>query len=99
MIRHLVMWDYRDGLSDAEKAAGVKEMRTRLEALVGVVPGLVSLKVITDVLPTGNRPILLNSLFEDEAALMGYFPHPAHVAAGEFVRSITQNRSCVDYVE
>ncbi len=99
MIRHLIMWDHKDGFSEAERAENVRKMREKLEALVGVVPGLVSLKIVSDVLPNSNKPILLNSLFESEAALEAYIPHPAHASAAEFVRSVTQNRSCVDYAE
>jgi hypothetical protein len=43
---------------------------------------------------------MLDTLFEDEAALKGYSVHPLHVAvANEKVRPFTKIRSCFDFEE
>ena len=42
---------------------------------------------------------MLDSTFEDEAALKNYAVHPEHVAvADNKVRPYTKLRSCLDYV-
>jgi len=42
--------------------------------------------------------VMLDSIFESEAALKGYAVHPAHVAvANGKVRPFTETRLCLDY--
>ena len=56
------------------------------------------LKVNTDPLASSNCDLMLDSLFEDEAALNNYSGHPAHVAvANGKVRPFTASRVCMDY--
>ena len=99
MIRHIIMWDFKDGFTDEENKANAQEVKKRLEALAKTIPGIVSINVVTSVLPGSNRPLMLNSLFESEDALASYQIHPDHVSASGFVKSVTQNRSCIDYQE
>ena len=44
MVKHVVMWELKDKETKAEVGA---EMKKRLEALVGVVPGLLKAEVNT----------------------------------------------------
>jgi len=98
MIKHIILWDHLDGLSPEEKAKNATEIKSALEALVGVVPGLINLKVYTDLLDSSNADIVLDTSLESREALEGYQTHPAHVkAATEVVRPRTQNRRCADY--
>ena len=73
-------------------------IKTNLDSLVGKVPRLVELKIITDTLESSNGDLMLDSTLESEEALKGYAVHPEHVAvADNFVRPYTQVRMCVDY--
>ena len=84
--------------SDAERAADLSGLSERLTALVGVVPGLQSLVVKPDLgLVEGHWDVVLVSEHDDNEALEGYQSHPAHVEAGAFVRSVTNDRATVDY--
>jgi len=77
-----------------------KEMKESLEALLGVVPGLVEIKVHYNTLPSSNVDVMLYSEFESEEALKGYAVHPAHVKAADTkVRPFTELRSCIDFCE
>ncbi len=98
MIRHIVLWDLADGLSAEEKAPRATDIKTTLEALRGVIPGLLDIRVYHDLLPSSNAEIVLDSLLEDRRALEQYLAHPAHVKAGqEVVRPFVQNRRCADF--
>ncbi|MBO5797365.1 MAG: Dabb family protein, partial [Clostridia bacterium] len=45
-----------------------------------------------------NADVMLDSAFEDEAALAAYARHPAHVAvAEEAVKPFTKTRLCLDF--
>lgn len=96
MVKHVILWKLKDDVADkASVKAGIK---SGLEGLKGVVPGLVEIVVRTEGLASSNADVMLDSAFESEAALKGYAVHPAHVAvANEKVRPFTQVRLCLDY--
>jgi len=96
MVKHVILWKLKDDVSDAASIkAGIK---SGLEGLKGVVPGLVDIVVRTEGLSSSNADIMLDSTFESEAALKGYAVHPAHVAVADGkVRPFTQTRLCLDY--
>ena len=97
MVKHILLWQLKDELSAEEKKAAAEKCKRDLEALVGVVPGLISLKVVIDPIPSSNVDMMLDSTLEDQAAYDGYKVHPAHVAAATHVRSVVKSRTCMDY--
>lgn len=97
MVRHVLLWQFKDELSNEEREAAAKKMKNELEALVGVVPGLLALTVSTSNLDSSNVDIMLDSTLETPEAYDGYKVHPAHVAAANFVRSMVKSRSCMDF--
>lgn len=100
MVRHVILWQLKDELSDQEKeniALGIKE---GLESLKGKVPGLKEIKVITKGFTTSNVDVMLDSLLENEEALKEYAVNPAHLeVANTKVRPFTKARFCMDYEE
>jgi len=97
MIRHSVHFTLA-ATDTAERAAALEGITTRLEALVGVIPGLHSLKISGDIGKLdGNADVILVSDHDDNAALEAYQAHPAHLEAGAYVRSVISGRSTVDY--
>ena len=96
MIKHIILWNLKEDIEDNVKVKkGIKE---NLESLVGKVPGLVKLEIITEGLPSSNADVMLYSEFESAEALKGYAVHPDHVAAADgFVRPYTASRVCMDY--
>ena len=99
MIRHIVMWNFKDGFSDAENRVNARQVKAELESLTAVIPGIVSLEVIVEALPSGNRDVALNSLFVSEETLAAYQVHPEHLRVSQFVGTVLTNRTCLDYVE
>ena len=96
MVKHVILWKLKEDVADkASVKAGIK---SGLEGLKGVVPGLVEIVVRTEGLASSNADVMLDSTFESEAALKGYAVHPAHVAvANGKVRPFTQTRLCLDF--
>lgn len=96
MVKHVILWKLKEDVADkASVKAGIK---SGLEGLKVVVPGLVEIVVRTEGLASSNADVMLDSAFESEAALKGYAVHPAHVAvANEKVRPFTQTRLCLDF--
>ena len=79
MVKHVILWQLKDELSAEEKAAVKAGIKEGLEALAGKIPGLTEIKVQTEGLASSNADVMLDSTFEDEAALKGYAVHPEHL--------------------
>ena len=95
MTKHIILWTLKEEYRKEEVKKGIKE---NLEALMGRIPGLLSIHVYTEGLPTSNADVCLDSTFENTEALKGYAVHPEHVAvADQFVRPYTASRTCMDF--
>ena len=98
MVKHVIIWNLKDTLTEEEKNVVKVNAKKKLEALVGKIDGLIDLKVQIEFLSTSNGEMMLDSTFESFEALKAYAIHPAHQAvANEFVRPYTASRSCVDF--
>ena len=99
MVKHIILWKLKTEYSTDKKAEVLAGIKKNLEALAGVVPGLVEIKVnCENVLASSNADLMLDSTLESAEALKGYAVHPAHVAAADtFIRPFTEVRLCLDY--
>ena len=95
---HIILWKLKDELSDARKAEVKQGIKEGLEGLAGRIPGLLSIKVHTEGLTSGNVDLMLDSVFESPEALKGYSVHPEHVVVADArVRPFTSGRYCMDF--
>ena len=65
MIKHVILWPFKDELTAAEKADLGAQIKKGLEDLKGVVPGLTDIHVCVSPLPSSNADILLDSTVTD----------------------------------
>ena len=95
MVKHIILWNLKDEFNNDEVKKGIKDS---LEALMGVIPGLLEISVQTEKLDSSNADVMLYSVFESEEALKNYAVHPAHVEAADTkVRPFTKSRACLDF--
>ena len=95
MVKHVILWTLKESENKEEIKANIKN---GLEGLMGKIEGLKEITVYTNGLASSNADLMLDSTFEDEAALKGYAVHPAHVqVADTLVRPFTATRSCLDF--
>jgi Stress responsive A/B Barrel Domain len=98
MIKHIVMWHLKDEAQGNTKAANAQLIKSKLEALNGVVPGLIELEVGIDFSQGDmSADVVLYSVLESEDALSTYQQHPAHQEAVQFIGSVIEKRQLVDY--
>ncbi len=96
MVKHVILWTLKEEFNTEDIK---REMKTALEGLVGVVPGLITMQITIDPLPSSNADVMLYSELADETALLGYATHPAHVAVADTkVRPYTKTRTVMDCV-
>lgn len=94
MIKHIVTWK----LQEENKATNATEIKSKLEALVGKIDGIVELEVGIDFNQSdAAHDVLLYSTFATKADLDNYQTHPLHVEAASFIKSVVTNRVVVDY--
>ncbi len=95
MVKHIILWSLKEEFNTDEVKG---EMKAALEGLVGVVPGLLTMKIEIEPLPSSNADVMLYSELEDEDALKGYAVHPEHVRVADTkVRPFTKTRTVIDF--
>ena len=75
-----------------------KAMEENLTALVGKIPGLLTLEFVACPFGSSTHDMALVSTFEKEEDISVYAKHPAHVAVADtYVRPFVTERACLDY--
>jgi len=91
MVKHIVMWKLRD------KADAV-DIKARLEALAGKIPGLLNIEVGIDFLESEqSADVVLYAELDSREALEAYQSHPEHQAVVPLVKAAAIARTVVDY--
>ncbi len=91
MIKHIVMWKLRD-------KADAAEIKARLEALNGKIPGLIKIEAGIDFLESDqSADVVLYSELESREALEAYQAHPEHQAVVPLIKGAAIARTVVDY--
>ena len=94
MIKHIVMWKFKDDVAEADKL----EMKRQLESLKGVVPSLIDIEIGLDVVgKDASKDMVLYSEFASMDDLSTYANHPEHLKVVEFVKPLVCERAVVDY--
>ena len=91
MIRHIVMWKFREGTE--EKA---NEFLTKLAALDGVIPQLKKSEVARNI-GKDNYDAVLVAEFASMEDLQTYKDDPRHKAVSALCKSIRTDRVAADY--
>ena len=98
MVKHLVMWNFKEDFPAEKKEETAREADKRLKALVGQIKGLAFAEMRLNRLPGSSRELLLISELETPEDLDAYQVHPLHVAvAEEVIKPAACDRVCFDY--
>lgn len=98
MVHHIVMWKFKSEIDDSQKPEIKKAMEENLMALVGKVPGLLSVKFVDEPLASSTHDIALVTTLETAEDIKIYAKHPDHVfVADTYVRPFVTERACLDY--
>ena len=92
MVKHIVVYTLKEGVNKPE---AIEIVRSQLEPLVGVIPGLKHMEIRATF--QGGMDYALYSEFESKEALKNYASHPAHLAAKEHFWHFLDSRVCADY--
>ena len=91
MVKHIVLFVIKE---EEDKEAAVRLIASKLEPLVGVIPGLLKMEVRR---ACQEVDCVLYSEFESMQALQDYAQHSAHLQAKEYFWHMLDKRFCADY--
>lgn len=94
MIRHVVLFTFKDEVPAGERAAVIGAIR----GLLGAIPSLRSLEVGETLSPARAQGYALVALgaFDDRAGLEAYLAHPAHLPVAARFRAAAAQTLVVD---
>lgn len=99
MIRHVVMFKFKDeaeGRSKAENLALTKEMLEKLPSTIAQIR-YQQVALNSAGADQTNYDLCLICDFDSFEDLNSYIVHPDHKAVGAFMRPLRLERACVDY--
>lgn len=98
MLKHIVMWRFREGAEGKSRRAHAQWMKEHLEALVGIIPEIEGLEVGINEYPSeAAYDAVLTATFASKEALDRYKVHPAHVAISQYCKGVRECRVVCDY--
>lgn len=96
MLTHIVIWKYREGITQEERNEHVALLRR----LPSVIPNITSFNVGFDIL---NLPRSydtgLVAVFPNREALDEYTVHPEHIKVVEYGKLVSEQVASVDFVD
>ncbi|MBN1236718.1 MAG: Dabb family protein [Methanotrichaceae archaeon] len=99
MIKHIVMFKFRESAEGKDKAENIMALKAKLEALPGQIGEIKFFEVGINFLEVSVAyDLVLVSEFESKEALFSYQTHPEHIKVAEFVGKVCESRIVVDYV-
>lgn len=99
MLKHVVMWKFKDHAEGSAKDANLLTAKSLLDALPASIAEIRSFEVGIDTIQTESSfDLILTSSFENREALTAYQNHADHVNVVAFLRKVQSAKVVVDYV-
>ena len=100
MIKHIVMWQLKETANGKTREENKVTLKKALEDLIPKILVVVKLEVGLKCAesPANCDDVVLVSEFKTWADLDTYATHPEHLKVVEFVKTVVEKRSAVDYV-
>lgn len=97
MIRHVVMWKFKESGEGKSKAENIAIVTERLYALLPVIPQLKKMEIGADISHTEmSMDLMLLTEFDSVEDMKTYAVHPEHVKVSQYVRSVIESRVVLD---
>ena len=98
MVKHIVMWKFKDHAEGLSKEENIIKVKSMLEALPGKIDFIREMQVEVNVNPKyGMYDAMLISDFDSIEDVEKYRVHPEHKKVSSYVALIKTDRASVDY--
>lgn len=99
MLKHIVLFRFKDFADGADKTENMLKLKSRLEALEEIINEIKFFEVGTNIINSdASYDLALYSKFESREDLFSYQKHPEHVKVANFVKEVCEARVVADYV-
>ncbi|ULQ59593.1 Dabb family protein [Brucepastera parasyntrophica] len=99
MLRHIVMWQFKEEAEGKTREENCRIVKDLLEALTPVVPSIRKLEVGINAYPSdSSADLVLISEFDSKEGLDAYVKHPEHLRVNDYVSKVRLMRTAVDYI-
>ncbi len=98
MIKHIVMWKFKDFAQGRTKKENIELVKSMLEELPSKIDFIRSMQVHLNVnTKNGMYDAVLISTFDSLEDVAAYTVHPDHKAVSSYVALVREDRASVDY--
>lgn len=99
MLKHIVMWKFKDEAEGKTRAENCRLVKERLEALPAKISLIRKLEVGINEFPSPmSADLVLLTEFATKEDLDSYAVHPDHVKVSEYVGKVRLERIVADYI-
>lgn len=99
MVKHIVMFRFRDDVSESVRTAAREAFKSGIEALPQTITFIRNVHVGFNINPDEKWDICLDSTFDNLDDVRKYSVHPAHKAVASALMKHIGERACVDFDE
>ena len=97
MIRHVVMWSFKENAEGKTAQENMVFVRDSLYALLPVIPQIKKMDISFDITHSdSSSDMMLMTEFESIDTLREYVVHPAHQKVSQYVRKVIDKRMSHD---
>lgn len=98
MIKHIVMWKFKDEAEGLSREENLLKVKTALEELPSKIDFIRHIEVNMNVNNNGkNFDAVLISEFDSIEDVKKYRDHPEHKKISSYVALVREDRACVDF--
>ena len=98
MVKHVVMWRFKESAEGKSKQENMEWVREHLYALRDIIPEIKSMEIGFDALKTeASMDLVLCTEFDSLKDLSVYANHKDHLSVAQVVKAVTEKRVVIDY--
>ena len=97
MIRHIVMWKFKDEGEGKSREENLNIVRDSLYALTNIIPEIKKMEIGFDITHSDmSADMVLLTEFENVEEMKVYATHPEHLKVAAYVRRVIESRTVID---
>ena len=97
MVKHVVLWKFKEEFAEAEKADAFAIIKSKIEGLKGIIEEIVDVKVSRSINPEEDCDFVIQVTFRSLEDCRAYATHPNHVEAARFIKGVISHRYAIDF--
>lgn len=97
MVKHIVMFRFREDVSETVRKSSREAFKRGIETLPLTIPFIKSIHVGFNINPCEKWDICLESIFSNLEEVTRYSSHPAHKSVATALMAHIGERACVDF--